>query len=79
VVSWAEHHEFRLLATRRSAAKADCVMVPYADFNVLKFPDKEQAMEKIRGMICLTVAIEDLGGRVNLIGLSQAVGWLRIW
>jgi hypothetical protein len=59
--------------------QADYVMVPSADFNLLKFSDKEQAMEKIRDLTCLTVAIEDLGGRVNLIGLSQAVGWLRIW
>lgn len=29
-------------------------MVPYADFNLLKFPDKAQAMEKIRDLTCLT-------------------------
>jgi glutathione-independent formaldehyde dehydrogenase len=34
--------------------QADYVMVPYADFNLLKFPDKEQAMEKIRDLTCLT-------------------------
>jgi threonine dehydrogenase-like Zn-dependent dehydrogenase len=28
--------------------QAEYVMVPYADFNLLKFPDKAQAMEKIR-------------------------------
>ena len=28
--------------------------VPYADFNLLKFPDKAQAMEKIRDLTCLT-------------------------
>src|SRR5437879_8401179 len=27
--------------------QAEYVMVPYADFNALKFPDKDQAMEKI--------------------------------
>src|ERR1700739_885134 len=27
-------------------------MVPYADFNLLKFPDKAQAMEKIRDLTC---------------------------
>ncbi len=27
--------------------QAEYVMVPYADFNLLKFPDREQAMEKI--------------------------------
>jgi glutathione-independent formaldehyde dehydrogenase len=32
----------------------NCVMVPYADFNLLKFPNKEQAMEKIRDLTCLS-------------------------
>src|SRR6202007_3236801 len=32
----------------------DYVMVPYADFNLLKFPDKAQAMEKIRDLTCLS-------------------------
>jgi len=30
------------------------VMVPYADFNLLKFPDKAQALAKIRDLTCLT-------------------------
>ena len=30
--------------------QAEYVMVPYADFNLLKFPDKEQALEKIKGL-----------------------------
>jgi glutathione-independent formaldehyde dehydrogenase len=30
------------------------VMVPYADFNLLKFPDKDQAMEKILDLTMLT-------------------------
>src|SRR5258705_11712907 len=34
--------------------QADYVMVPYADFNLLKFPDKAQALEKIRDLTCLT-------------------------
>src|SRR6202521_2911710 len=34
--------------------QADYVMVPYADFNLLKFPDKDQAMEKIRDLTCLS-------------------------
>src|SRR3981189_3142081 len=34
--------------------QADYVMVPYADFNLLKFPDKERAMEKIRDLTCLS-------------------------
>jgi len=29
-------------------------MVPYADFNLLKFPDKPHAMEKIRDLTCLS-------------------------
>src|SRR2546425_9142769 len=29
-------------------------MVPYADFNVLKFPDKAQAMEKIKDLTMLS-------------------------
>jgi glutathione-independent formaldehyde dehydrogenase len=29
-------------------------MVPYADFNLLKFPDKEQAMAKIKDLTCLS-------------------------
>jgi glutathione-independent formaldehyde dehydrogenase len=29
-------------------------MVPYADFNLLKFPDKAQAMDKIRDLTCLS-------------------------
>src|SRR5690348_5981637 len=35
-------------------AQAEYVMVPYADFNLLKFPDKAQALEKIRDLTCLT-------------------------
>src|SRR3954449_1647860 len=34
--------------------QADYVMVPYADFNLLKFPDKAQAMEKIKDLTCLS-------------------------
>ena len=34
--------------------QAEYVMVPYADFNLLKFPDKNQAMEKIRDLTCLS-------------------------
>ena len=32
--------------------QAEYVMVPYADFNLLKFPDKDQAMEKIKDLTC---------------------------
>jgi glutathione-independent formaldehyde dehydrogenase len=34
--------------------QADYVLVPYADFNLLKFQDKAQAMEKIRDLTCLS-------------------------
>eukprot|EP01137_Pigoraptor_chileana_P030329 Opistho-2@1395 len=34
--------------------QAKYVMVPYADFNLLKFPDPEQAMEKIRDLTTLS-------------------------
>jgi len=34
--------------------QAEYVMVPYADFNLLKFPDRSQAMEKIRDLTLLS-------------------------
>ena len=34
--------------------QAEYVMVPYADFNLLRFPDKDQALEKIMDLTCLT-------------------------
>src|SRR5689334_2144504 len=34
--------------------QAEYVMVPYADFNLLKFPDKDQARAKIRDLTCLS-------------------------
>jgi glutathione-independent formaldehyde dehydrogenase len=34
--------------------QAEYVMVPYADFNLLKFPDREQAMEKILDLTMLS-------------------------
>jgi glutathione-independent formaldehyde dehydrogenase len=34
--------------------QAEYVMVPYADFNLLKFPDKARAMGKIRDLTCLS-------------------------
>src|ERR1700744_5691784 len=34
--------------------QAEYVMVPYADFNLLKFPDKAQAMAKIRDLTLLS-------------------------
>src|ERR1700740_1133875 len=34
--------------------QAQYVLVPYADLHLLRFPDKDQAMEKIRDLTCLT-------------------------
>jgi glutathione-independent formaldehyde dehydrogenase len=34
--------------------QAEYVMVPYADFNLLKFPDKDQALEKIKDLTLLS-------------------------
>ncbi len=34
--------------------QAEYVMVPYADWNLLKFPDKDQAMEKIKDLTMLS-------------------------
>lgn len=34
--------------------QAEYVMVPYADFNLLKFPDKDQALAKIADLTCLS-------------------------
>src|ERR1039457_2025690 len=37
--------------------RANYVMVPYADFNLLKFPDKDQAMAKICDLTMLSVIL----------------------
>ncbi len=34
--------------------QAEYVMVPYADFNLLRFPDREHALAKIRDLTCLS-------------------------
>ncbi|OXC77515.1 formaldehyde dehydrogenase, glutathione-independent [Caballeronia sordidicola] len=34
--------------------QAEFVMVPFADFNLLKFPDRDRAMSKIRDLTCLS-------------------------
>src|SRR3954451_5829835 len=36
------------------AGQANYVMVPFADFNLLKFPDRDQALEKIRDLTMLS-------------------------
>jgi len=48
--------------------QAEWVMVPYADFNLLKFPDKAQAMEKIRDLTCLS---DYLTHRLSRCGYSR--------
>ncbi|WP_158774393.1 formaldehyde dehydrogenase, glutathione-independent [Cobetia sp. L2A1] len=37
-----------------TGGQTDYVMVPYADFNLLKFPDADQAMDKIRDLTLLS-------------------------
>src|SRR5689334_14748465 len=37
-----------------TGGQANYVMVPYADWNCLKFPDRDQAMEKIRDLAMLS-------------------------
>ena len=34
--------------------QSEYVMVPYADFNLLRFPDRDRAMAKIRDLTCLS-------------------------
>ena len=34
--------------------QAEYVMIPYADFNLLKFPDRDKAMAKIKDLTCLS-------------------------
>jgi glutathione-independent formaldehyde dehydrogenase len=34
--------------------QAEFVMIPYADFNLLKFPDRDQAIAKIKDLTCLS-------------------------
>src|ERR1700674_130408 len=55
--------------------QADYVMCPYADFNLLKFPDKAQAMEKIRDLTCLTdILPTGFHGAVNAkVGVGSTV------
>src|SRR6201996_6234996 len=55
--------------------QADYVMVPYADFNLLKFPDKAQAMDKIRDLTCLSdILPTGFHGAVNAkVGVGSTV------
>src|SRR5258708_25625966 len=38
----------------RIGGRGGYVMVRYADFNLLKFPDRDEAMAKIRDLTCLS-------------------------
>ena len=37
-----------------TGGQAEYVLVPYADFNLLKFPDRDRALAKIRDLTCLS-------------------------
>src|ERR1700758_3211000 len=46
--------------------QAEYVMVPYADFNLIKFPDKAQALEKIKDLTMLSdILPTDFHGAVS--------------
>lgn len=55
--------------------QADYVMVPYADFNLIKFPDKAQAMAKIRDLTMLSdILPTGFHGAVNAgVGVGSIV------
>src|ERR1700710_2269922 len=55
--------------------QAEYVMVPYADFNLIPFPDRAQAMEKIRDLTCLTdILPTGFHGAVNAgVGVGSVV------
>ncbi len=65
--------------------QADYVMVPYADFNLLKFPDSAQALEKIQDLTllsdilptgfhgCVTAGVGP-GSTVYIAGAGRPVG-----
>ncbi len=55
--------------------QADYVMVPYADFNLIKFPDKAQAMSKIRDLTMLSdILPTGFHGAVNAgVGVGSTV------
>ncbi len=55
--------------------QAEYVMVPYADFNLLKFPNKEQALSKIRDLTMLSdILPTGFHGAVNAgVGVGSTV------
>jgi glutathione-independent formaldehyde dehydrogenase len=49
-------------------------MVPYADFNLLKFPDRARAIEKIRDLTCLfDILPAGFHGAVTAVGSTVYV------
>ena len=59
----------------RIASQAEYFMVPYADFNLLKFPDKAQALQKMRDLTCITdILPTGFHGAVNAkLGVGSTV------
>ena len=55
--------------------QAEYVMIPYADFNLLKFPNKEQALSKIRDLTMLSdILPTGFHGAVNAgVGVGSTV------
>ena len=55
--------------------QAEYVMVPYADFNLIPFPDKDQAMEKIKDLTMLSdILPTGFHGAVNAgVGVGSTV------
>ena len=58
--------------------QAEYVMVPYADFNLLKFPDKEKAMAKIRDLTLLS-DIFPTGFHGGLRARPAVSSWVQPW
>ena len=57
--------------------QAEYVMVPYADFNLLKFPDKAKAMAKIKILTCLSDILPDGLSRVRHRGRRTGLDGLH--
>src|SRR3546814_407548 len=57
--------------------QAEYVMVPYADFNLLRFPDRQQALGKIRDLTCLSRSEEHTSELQSLMRISYAVFCLK--
>ena len=55
--------------------QSEYVMIPYADFNLIKFPDKAQAMEKIRDLTMLSdILPTGFHGAINAgVGVGSTV------